>query len=210
VTGFAEAGGDAGPLPALYGHPRGDRALMRAYFRKAGFKGGRYRGKARLLVVGADVPPGSRTASEAARQLRGMGFHVRLKRVPQDAVYTDYCQRPRRRVAMWREHRLVQGLQRSAVPAAAALRRSPHLPQRQQQPRPVERSCDQPCDESRRVLSTGQPRTDAWAAIDKQIMADAPAVPYVWDVATYVESADVIGVLNPYTTVWDYSFSALR
>jgi len=35
-------------------------------------------------------------------------------------------------------------------------------------------------------------------------------VPYLWDVVTLVQSADVIGALNPYFTLWDYSFTALR
>lgn len=100
VPGFAEAGGDAGPVPELYGATRGNRALMADYFRKAGYKSGRYRGKARLLVVGANVNPGRAQAREAARQLRGMGFRVRLKLVAQDAVYTEWCQQPRRRVAV--------------------------------------------------------------------------------------------------------------
>lgn len=60
------------------------------------------------------------------------------------------------------------------------------------------------------VLLPGPQRLAAWAAIDKRIMQLAPAVPFLWDVAHFVQSADVVGVLNPYSTYWDYSFTALR
>jgi hypothetical protein len=36
------------------------------------------------------------------------------------------------------------------------------------------------------------------------------AVPYVWPLAIPLASADVVGVINPYTTQWDLSFSGLR
>ena len=40
-------------------------------------------------------------------------------------------------------------------------------------------------------------RAEAWGKIDDQIMAQAPAVPWVWDNQANIESADVAGVDQP-------------
>jgi peptide/nickel transport system substrate-binding protein len=211
VPGFAEAGGDAGPVPALYASPRGNRALMRSYFRKAGYSGGRYRGKARLLVVGANAPPGNRQAREAARQLRGMGFHTRLKLVAQDAVYTEWCQRPRRRVAMcasagwFKDFNDPQSLLQPMFDGRFIGRDGGNNNLAELNSRTINRAMS-----NASTLAPGPQRLAAWAAVDKQVMNAAPAVPFLWDVVTLVQSANVIGAPNPYFTLWDYSFTALR
>lgn len=211
VPGFAEAGGDAGPLPELYGKPAGDRELMASYFRKAGFKSGRYRGRARLLVVGANALPGSRTAREAARQLRGMGFRTRLKLVSQDRVYTDWCQRPRRRVAMcasvgwFKDFNDPQPMLQPLFDGRAIARNGGNNNLAELDSSAINRAMS-----SASALPPGSQRIAAWAGIDKQVIAAAPAVPYLWDVSTLIHSADVVGALNPFFTVWDYSFTALR
>jgi len=56
----------------------------------------------------------------------------------------------------------------------------------------------------------GDARIKAWADIDKQITADAPAVPFDWDKTTIIWSKDVNGVGNPYYDALDYSFTSLK
>jgi ABC-type transport system substrate-binding protein len=53
-------------------------------------------------------------------------------------------------------------------------------------------------------------RAKAWAAIDKQIVEQAPGAPYVWDRQPNAESKDVNGVINDYNSVWDLSHTALK
>jgi hypothetical protein len=53
-------------------------------------------------------------------------------------------------------------------------------------------------------------RAKAWGTIDKQIVATAPGVPYVWDRQPDAESKDVAGVVNDFLSVWDLSFTALK
>ena len=51
-------------------------------------------------MVGANVDPGKAQAEVAKAQLEKLGFKVRLRLVPQDAVYTEWCQVPAKKVAM--------------------------------------------------------------------------------------------------------------
>jgi hypothetical protein len=60
------------------------------------------------------------------------------------------------------------------------------------------------------LLTDQAARAKAWAAIDKQIVAQAPGSPYVWDKQPNAESKDVAGVINDYNSVWDLSHTALK
>ena len=53
-------------------------------------------------------------------------------------------------------------------------------------------------------------RAEAWGKIDDEIMAQAPAVPWVWDNQANIESSDVAGVINQFNANWDLSFTSLK
>jgi len=53
-------------------------------------------------------------------------------------------------------------------------------------------------------------RAQAWADVNKKIVAQAPAIPYMWDYQQVVASPDVRGVQNGYSTTWDWDFTSLR
>jgi hypothetical protein len=42
------------------------------------------------------------------------------------------------------------------------------------------------------------------------IMAQAPAIPYIWDDQANIASADVAGVVNKSNANWDLSFTSLK
>jgi len=60
------------------------------------------------------------------------------------------------------------------------------------------------------ALTTGNERYQAWADINKQIVAQAPGIPYTWDDSFQLASKDISGVMNGYTTTWDLSYSSLK
>ena len=60
------------------------------------------------------------------------------------------------------------------------------------------------------ALTTGDERNQAWADINKMIVAQAPGIPYVWDDSFTARVQDVNGVMNGYYTTWDLYFSSLK
>jgi ABC-type oligopeptide transport system substrate-binding subunit len=64
--------------------------------------------------------------------------------------------------------------------------------------------------EAAKGLLAAAERAIAWAAIDRSIVAQAPAVPLAWPRAANIRSRDVIGVVNESLGVWDFGFTALR
>ncbi|HEX5898274.1 MAG TPA: hypothetical protein VFY32_02660, partial [Solirubrobacteraceae bacterium] len=60
------------------------------------------------------------------------------------------------------------------------------------------------------LLPAGPERNKAWGQIDDMITAQAPGVPFLWDKIPTVESSDVRGVVNQYSTSWDLDFTSLK
>ena len=60
------------------------------------------------------------------------------------------------------------------------------------------------------LAPVGDERNQAWADINKMIVEQAVAIPYVWDDSITLWSKDVEGVMNDYFTGADLSFTSLK
>ncbi|CAA9473769.1 MAG: hypothetical protein AVDCRST_MAG30-297, partial [uncultured Solirubrobacteraceae bacterium] len=56
----------------------------------------------------------------------------------------------------------------------------------------------------------GEERLKAWANVNKMIVEQAPAIPFVWDNTNIVFSKNVAAVQNPYSTLIDLSFTSIK
>ena len=129
-------------------------------------------------MVSANVDPGKAQAEVAKAQLEKLGFKVRLRTVPQDAVYTEWCQQPAKKVAVCGTGGLVQGLQRPAVDARAdvqGLELSTRAAATTTSAQLKDPKIDKAMDDA--ALLEGEERYQAWGEIDKMITEQAPAVP---------------------------------
>jgi len=73
----------------------------------------------------------------------------------------------------------------------------------------TDRAVNAAIDKAKTVTDPDE-RAQAWADANKQIVALAPAIPYMWDYTQAVASPNVRGVQNGYSTTWDYNFTSLR
>src|SRR5919112_829732 len=101
VPGFEESGGEKGFSEFDFmQHPQGDRELAKEYMLKAKDEGvpvddeGRYTGSEKLLTIATNADPGLQTATVAQAQLEQMGFKLNFRKVPQDTLYTRFCNVP--------------------------------------------------------------------------------------------------------------------
>ncbi|MCW2983490.1 MAG: hypothetical protein JWR63_1060 [Conexibacter sp.] len=212
IPGFAEAGGLRGPGFDFVSAdaPRGDLALAKAYMKKAGYPSGSYTGHEQFLVVSGSTATERSVAQVVQAQLEKLGFRIRLRIVPDDALFTDWCSAPPKHVL--------------ACSTVAWLKDFPD-PEPMLEPVFSGKSIspesgntnfsqlDDPAINAAMVsagLLTGAARRAAWGAIDRQIVAQAAAVPLQWDVATLIRSQDVKGVTNVYFDSWDLSYTSLR
>ncbi len=210
IPGFEQAGGLRGPGYDFLKNPRGDLALATQYMKKAGYPSGKYTGSDTLLFVASTTDPGKTQAQVAKAQLEKLGLKVQLRIVPADAMYTEWCQMPAKKVAAcadagWfkdfvdPQSMLEVTFKGSAISKSGGNNNMPQL--------------NDPKIDAAMTKATGlqgQERLEAWGQIDKMITATAAAVPLVWDKTALIWSKDVKGVGNPYFTTIDFAFTSLK
>jgi peptide/nickel transport system substrate-binding protein len=209
IPGFEEAGGMEGPGLDFMSNPRGDMALAAKYMKAAGYASGKYEGDAELLMIGANADPGKAQAEVAKGQLEKLGFKVTLRTVPQDAVYTEYCQVPAKKVAVcgsasWgKDFADPQSMLDPTFKGANISKQGNNNLAELDVP-----AVDDAMDKA--AVLTGEERYKAWGEIDKLITEQAPVVPFLWDKSTNIWSKDVLGVSNLYHTQLDFNFMSLK
>jgi peptide/nickel transport system substrate-binding protein len=210
LPGFAQAGGYDGFPDIDYfnkANVSGNRALAAKYLKKAGYRSGKYTGRRRLLLVGANADPGKAQIEVAARQLRKLGFKVRLRLVPQDAVYTDWCQVPAKKVAMcaagwFKDFADPQSMLEPIFKGRLISRQGGNINYSMLDDPKVDAAMDTAS------TATGDERLRRWAAIDKMLIGDAAGIPFLWDKTTLLRAQNVTSVPNPYIGLWDLSFTS--
>jgi peptide/nickel transport system substrate-binding protein len=210
IPGFEEAGGMAGPGFDFLKNPRGDMALATEYMKKAGYPSGKYTGSDKLLLIAANADPGKAQAQVAKAQLEKLGFKIQFRTVPQDAVYTEWCQVPKKEVAIcgsagwFKDFTDPQSMLEVTFKGKNIAKGGGNNNLAQLNDPKIDAAMD------KASTLQGDERLKAWAEIDKMITAAAPAVPFDWDKTTIIWSKDVNGVGNPYYDAADYSFTSLK
>ena len=161
-------------------------------------------------MVGATSDPVKAQSQVAKAQLEKLGFKINLRLVPQDAVYTEYCQVPKKKVAVcggsgWfkdfqdPQSMLEPTFKGSNISLSGGNNNLPQLD-------------DPKIDDAmnKAAVLQGDERLQAYGDIDKMIVGQAAAVPFVWDKTTIIWSKNVAGAINDYYTTLDFSFTSLK
>lgn len=212
--GFEQAGGYEGPGFDFLStkNEKGDPALAASYMKKAGYPSGKYTGSEEFLMVSANVDPNKAQAEVAKAQFEKLGFKIRLRLVPQDAVYNDWCQVPSKKVAVcggagWFKDFADPQSMLQPVFAGFTIPKNPDALNNN-----MAQLNDPKIDAAMKAaaLLDGEERLQAWADIDKMITGSAAALPFVWDKTTLIRSKNVNAVANGYYTAWDFSWTSLK
>jgi peptide/nickel transport system substrate-binding protein len=210
--GFDEAGGFEGPGYDFLSkkNEKGDMAVAAEYMKKAGYPSGKYTGSGEFLMVGANVDPGKAQSEVAKAQFEKLGFKIRLRLVPQDAVYTEWCQVPSKEVAVcgsagwFKDFADPQSMLEPTFKGSAIAKGGGNNNLAQLNDPKVDEAMN------KAALLEGDARLKAWGEVDKMITNDAAAVPFVWDKTTLIRSKNVNAVANGYYTAWDFSYTSIK
>jgi peptide/nickel transport system substrate-binding protein len=210
IPGFEEAGGLQGPDLDFVQNPNGDPQLAASYMKKAGFKSGKCEGSVcDITMVGDDAPPGKDTATVFQNQLEELGFKVNFQPVAHDIMYTKFCSVPSNspqvcpNVGWIKDFNDPQSILQ--VPFSGdSINPSNNSNWPQLDDPAINKAIDQAV-----TITDEQQRAETWGKIDDDIMAQAPAVPWVWDNDVLVRSANVNGVANLFNGEWDLAYTSL-
>jgi peptide/nickel transport system substrate-binding protein len=217
VPGFEESGGEKGfDEFDFMRNPKGDPNLAREYMLKAKAEGvpvsddGKYTGGEKLLTIATNADPGLQTATVAQGQLEQLGFKLNFRQVPQDTLYTRFCNVPSTdwvicpNVGWFRDFTDPQSVLEPTFKGAAI------KPQGNVNYSELDVPAIDDAMTKASTIPAGPERNQAWADINRRVVAEAPGIPYSWDDSFNLASDDVQGVVNGYTTVWDFAYSSLK
>jgi peptide/nickel transport system substrate-binding protein len=210
MPGFDEAGGEKGPGFDFLANPQGDMAVAEKYMKAAGYSSGKYDGDAEFLMVSANVDPGKAQAEVAKAQLEKLGFKIRLRTVPQDAVYSEWCQQPKKKIAVcgtaawFKDFNDPQSILEPTFKGSAFSPDGGNNNLAELKDAKIDKAMDDA------ALLEGKERYQAWGEIDKMITAQAPAVPFIWDNTNLIHAKNVNAIGNDYYSAFDLTYSSIK
>jgi peptide/nickel transport system substrate-binding protein len=210
IPGYEESGGPDGFTDIDFMQkPEGDPALMKKYFDKAKAEGVTPQSGGDLLTIATNADPGNQTAQVAQGQFQKMGFKLNYRKVPQDTLYTKFCGVPSSKyvicpnVGWFKDFIDPQSMLEPTFKGAAikpqgnvnwSLLKDPKIDDAM----------------TKAALATGDERNQAWADINKMIVEQAVAIPYVQDDNVNLWSKNVTSVMNAYFAGPDLNYTSLK
>jgi peptide/nickel transport system substrate-binding protein len=212
MAGFEQSGGLEGWVGEMdwLAIPDGDRAKSAEYFKKAGFASGKYEGDEELLLVADNAEPEKSIAQITEQQLNEMGFKTKLRLVTRDTMFTRFCNVPDSEVHVCPSVGWSQDFADPQTMLDPTFNGNNIIPSQNSNWPELDVPAINDKIEAAKLLTDPAERAQAWADVNHDIMAQAPAIPYMWDYQAIVASPNVRGVQSGYSTTWDWNFTSLR
>jgi peptide/nickel transport system substrate-binding protein len=211
IPGFEQAGGLAGPKVDYNVYPTGNMQVAAKYLRLAGYPSGKYTGGKTIQVVGATGNPEAQDAEIVNQTLKNLGFTTHFSLVDKSVMYSKFCGVPAEEIDVCPN----VGWGADFGDPQAVL----DVPFNGKYIEPENNSnWGQVNDPTiNRHMTAAEPivgiqaRAAAWAAIDRELVAQAVAIPFAFDKQPNIEAHDVAGIGDVWNLgSWDYSFTSLK
>jgi peptide/nickel transport system substrate-binding protein len=211
IPGFEQAGGVYGPRYDYNEHPTGDAEIAAKYMRLAGYPSGKYTGHATVQIVGATGSPDSNEAEVVNQTLEDLGFKTKLSLVEKSVMYEKYCGTPAEQIDVCPN----VGWAADFGDPQAVL----DVPFNGEHIETTNNNNYGQVDDptinkhmaAAELVVGAEARANAWAAIDRELVADAAAIPVAFDKQPQIEASDVDGIGDVWNLgAWDYSFTSLK
>ena len=210
VPGFEEAGGLKGTGVDFLASETGNPQLAAEYFKKAGYKSGKYEGNETLLMVGDDTGPGRKTAEVALDQFEKLGFNVDFRPVTHDTMYTRFCNVPKSDVAICPNVGWVADFRDGQAVLDPTFNGNAIVPVNNSNwPQLDVPAVNKAIDKAKLIVDPDE-REQAWAEASRLITAQAPAIPWVFDKFSNIGSTNVAMVINANNADVDLSYTSLK
>ncbi|HEY5343035.1 MAG TPA: ABC transporter substrate-binding protein [Solirubrobacteraceae bacterium] len=211
IPGFEQAGGLKGPRVDYNDYPQGNAAVAAKYMRLAGYPSGKYTGGKTLQIVGSNESPSSEDAEIVNQTLKNLGFATKLTLVESSVMYSKYCGTPAEAIDVCPNVGWVADFGDPQAVLDVAFNGKNIVSTGNNNWGQVNDPEINKAMEAAELIVGTQARANAWAQIDRKLVARAVAIPFDWDKQPSIESKDVAGVGDLWNTgSWDYSFTSLK
>ena len=177
---------------------QGDLALAQEYLKKAGFADGKYKGDP-IFMPATNADPGKKMAEVAQAQLEKLGFEVNVRYLPQNTLYTKYCNSGKSNYDVCPN----VGFFKDFLDGASLIKPTFYgpaiIPQNNTNWPLLDDANVNKLIETASGTKPGEARDQAWADSNLAIVKTAAAVPVVWDNQPIIGSKDVNLVADDYS-----------
>jgi peptide/nickel transport system substrate-binding protein len=209
IPGFEEAGGVEGTGVDFLANPDGDMAVAEEYMRAAGFESGQCEGDCRVTIVGDGASPDKETTEVFVGTLEELGFEANVQNVARDVMYTRFCNVPDQMPNVCPSVGWLKDFQDPVSILGPTFNGDAIVPSNNSNwPLLDDQEINAAMSDGDLIEDPAE-RAQAWGDIDRMIVEQAPAVPYVWDNQVNIRSTDVVGVINLFNANWDLAYSSL-
>jgi peptide/nickel transport system substrate-binding protein len=211
MNGFDDAGGLKGPGADFLnttGEP--NPTLAAEYMKKAGYPSGKYTGGETVLMVGSNEGTAANVAEIVKSNFEKLGFKVTLRLVTTPVMYGKYCQNPSAKVAVCPNMAWGKDFADGLTMLDPLYNGDNILKQANNNVSMLDVPAINDAMAKAKLVSNLGERGAAWAAIDKQIVDEAPAIPWLWDRQASIQSPNVNGVISSFNTEWDPSWTSIK
>ncbi len=184
-------------------------ALAESYMKKAGFASGKYSGDP-IFMPATNADPGKKMAEVMQAQYEKLGFKVKARFLPQNTLYTKYCNSGQSNydtcpnVGFFKDFLDGASLLKPTFYGPAIIPQNntnwPLLNDPKVNALVVKASSTPP----------GEARDQAWADVNLAVVADAAAIPVVWDNTPVIASKNVNLVVDDYSNSAFMAFLSLK
>jgi peptide/nickel transport system substrate-binding protein len=223
-AGYDLAGGDAGPQVDYNMYPQGNMTVAEKYMKLAGYPSGKYTGNYVVKVVGSTGDPAPKEAAIANQAALALGFKTNFNTVDQPVMYGKYCGVPKQEIDVcpnvgwirdWADPQTLLDptfagynivTTNNSNWGQVGWQDGPGGPHAGQATTPIDMAMKQA-----ETTVGDQARAAAWANVDKLLVQNAVAAPYLFSKQPQIESKDVAGVLDLWNIgSFDYAWTWLK
>jgi peptide/nickel transport system substrate-binding protein len=211
IPGFEQAGGLKGPQVDYNDYPEGNAAVAAKYMKLAGYPSGKYTGGKTLQIVGSNGSPNTEDAEIVNQTLKNLGFKTKFTLVESSVMYSKYCGTPAESIDVCPSVGWVADFGDPQAVLDVAFNGKNIVSTGNNNWGQVDNPEINKAMDAAELVVGVKARAEAWAQVDRKLVAQAAAIPFDWDKQPNVESKDVAGVGDLWNTgQWDYSYTSLK
>jgi peptide/nickel transport system substrate-binding protein len=211
VSGYAQAGGAAGPAVDFNADVNGNLAVAAKYMKAAGYPSGKYTGSDTLQVVGANNGNDPAIIAIINNALTELGFKTHVSEVDQSVMYAKYCGVPKQNIDVCPTVGWVRDFADPLTVLYAPFYGPAIVPTNNSNWGQVNDPAINAAMVKAALVVDPTAREQAWANVDKQLVNDAVAMPEEFENQPNIEAKDVAGVSDLWNEGnWDFDFTSLK
>jgi peptide/nickel transport system substrate-binding protein len=190
--------------------PEGDMQLAMEYMKKAGYPSGKYTGNQTFTAVSDNATQQQHVGEVTQAQFAKLGFKVKTRYVVRNTMYTKFCQVPKNQPDICPSVGWLKDFADPETLLNPVFNGKNILPVSNSNFSLLDDKAANAAMDKAEVLNDPAQRNQAWGAIDKQITALAPSIPWLWDTQPMLQSKNVNGVVNQANAAFDLTFTSLK